>query len=175
MKELQGGPTRLDGITTRRPERSQRFDRAVTVLGYLNSLAPERSVRGRHRIDQIVLALAAPRLQIGTRDLEHRYTRQGQMAGNARTVAAGGFDTDPADVALRAQPREHGTIAGAGRREGLGAEHVSRMVHDRGPVQVLMSVDAANDGTGFQGRDGHIGSFGRTGVGTDLARTRTRQ
>ena len=86
-----------------------------TVLGHCSS-----SVRtGRPE-----LAGARPRAAaepghgaISTGGPRARAPRQRQVAGDARAVAAGGFDPDAKQLPMRAEPAQHGPIAGPCRGE----------------------------------------------------------
>ena len=128
--------------SSRSPTTSKRRTRAVPRGAIGNrTTAPlvvvlHRSPDGGSRFGRAVGAHAGGRRNTGT-----PVSARCQVSPAAQT--SGGLDADRRAAPFERNHRKHGAIVGPGRREGLGAEVVSGLVHDHGPVQVLTSADAS--------------------------------
>lgn len=68
-----------------------------------------------------------------------------ERAHESGRVGARRLDADPLDAAVAAQPAEQARVAGAGRREGGGAEQPPLQIEHRHVVLVGVRVDAGDD------------------------------
>ena len=120
----------------------------------------ERPPRCRDRIEGVVLAPGSSPRPVRAGHFEHRDPRQSQVAGDARTVAPGGFDPDAKQFPMRAEPAQHGPIADPCRGERFTAEHRTVEGHNGRGMQVLMGINAPDDGGAFAGRVRPVGPPG---------------
>lgn len=65
------------------------------------------------------------------------------MTDDAGAVGAGLLDPDPLELTEAAHPAQQRPVAGAGGREGVGADYRAGLVDERGHMQILVGVDAA--------------------------------
>jgi hypothetical protein len=110
---------------------------------------PEGRMRGILGVEVVVLAAPAPILPVGRGDLEHCDPGLLQEAQEPGAIAAGRLDTDALDVAERAHPNEHLSIALAGTGEGLRPQHTVLLVDHGRDVQVLVGIDTSDDARNF--------------------------
>ena len=154
---LQGGPAGLDGGLSGRAQHPQGLHRAAAVLGNLDPTSRARRLRGRDRIERVVLPPGSSRGRIWTGHLEHGHAGDRQQPGNARAVGAGGFDPHAQQLAVRPEPGKHLPVSGSCRGERFGAEHRAFERHNGGGVQVLVGIDAPDDPVVFGWHTGHVG------------------
>ena len=79
------------------------------------------------------------------------------MPGNPSAVAAGGFDSDAQQLAVRPEPGKHRPVSDPCRGERFGAKHRTFAIHNGGGVQVLVGIDAPDDPCAFSWRTRHVG------------------
>lgn len=144
VDHLQRDPAGLYRGGTGNLQRPQRFhhpivrprgDRAATCVG---------GVGGLFSVDGVVLAAFAAVGLVASRDFEDLDPGLVEVAHNPGPVGAGALDADPGDVAVGAHPPQHCPVPGAGGGECLGRDDPVVGIDDRGYVQVLVGVDAAD-------------------------------
>jgi Ser/Thr protein kinase RdoA (MazF antagonist) len=102
------------------------------------------------------LAVSAAGLAVGSVDLGHGEPGRAEIAGQGRAVAAGAFQADPVDDAMRSEPRRERTVAGGCGGELSVAEVAAEIVDRGGVVSVAVGVDPTDhDGRGRGCHAGH--------------------
>ena len=101
---------------------------------------------GADGIQRIGLALPATVLAVGTVDLDDPDAGRGDVAGQARAVAARALDADQGDGPEPAQPAQQARVAARGSRELLHAQQPADRVQRGRDMHVGVGVDAAGDG-----------------------------
>jgi hypothetical protein len=96
-------------------------------------------------IQVVVLAASAPVAPVRGRDLEDLDAGPLQVAEQPGAVGAGRLDADAPEHPQGAHPGEHPLVAVPGGGEGPTAEDLIVLVDDGGDVEILVSIDAADD------------------------------
>jgi hypothetical protein len=170
LAKLVGGgehqmPQAHNGADPHRPrralghqQRSQGFDVAGAGLGEPADSTRQRPPGGLDRIQLVALAIATTRPSVCSIDLDHHQPAASKMTRQARPIGAGALDPDPLHDTERGEARDHSSVPGRCRREGLDTQHPTVGVDDRGHVNVQMRVDTARHQT-RRTYDGHVIPF----------------
>jgi hypothetical protein len=103
--------------------------------------------RRADRIQRVELAPPVPVLAVSAIHLDHPHAGRRQVAGQARPVAAGPFDTDQGDVPESAQPVQQAGVSGRGDGELLHAQQPADPIQRGRDMQAGVGVHAAGDDT----------------------------
>src|SRR5271163_3204930 len=98
-------------------------------------------------VEIVVLAASTPILLVGGRDFEDRDLCLLHEAQEPCAIAAGRLYADALQLSEGAHPGQHLAIALPSRGEGLRSNDPILFVDDRCDVKILVSIDAADDGT----------------------------
>ena len=116
------------------------FHQTVAAFGLSCGFAAQRGARRGFGVGGVGLAVAPPRLAVGTVHLHHRHADRGEVARQAGAVAAGAFHADDPQRTPGPQPGDEFAVAGHSRRERRRVQHPPRPVHGCGDVVVTMGV-----------------------------------
>ena len=138
----------------------QRADRLHRAVPALRRAAGPAGLRGPGRadgIERVGLARPAPVLAVRAVHLHDPDAGRGDVAGQARAVAASPLDPGQAHRPEPAQPAQQPGIAGRRRRELLDPEQPADRVQRGRDVGISVGVHAAGDGACLY--DGHVIPF----------------
>jgi hypothetical protein len=128
-------------------ENPQGFDHPVPASRRHGPLVCKSGMGRVLSIEIVVLATPAAILLVGSGDLENRNPGLLHETEEARAIAASRLYTDALQVAEGSPPGEHLAITLPGGGEASRFDDPILFVDDRCDVQILMSIDAANDAT----------------------------
>src|ERR1039457_3512320 len=111
----------------------------------------------RSGVQRVGLALPAAVLAVGAVHFDDPDAGRGDVAGQARAVAAGALDADQGDGPETAPPAEQAGVAGRGDRELLDAEQPADGIQRGGDMHIGVGVHAAGDDACLY--DGHAIPF----------------
>jgi hypothetical protein len=139
-------------------QRADRLHRAVAALRRAAGPAGLGSPGGTDGIQRIGLALPAAVLAVRTVHFHDPDAGRGDVAGQARPIAAGPFDADQADGPEPAQPAEQAGVPARGGGELLHAKEPPDRVKRCGDMHVGVGIHAAGNGARVF-YDGHCRPF----------------
>src|ERR1039457_7666771 len=111
----------------------------------------------RSGVQRVGLALPAAVLAVGAVHFDAPDAGRGDVAGQARAVAAGALDADQCAGPEPAHPAEQAGVAGRGDRELLDAEQPADGIQRGGDMHIGAGVHAAGDDACLY--DGHAIPF----------------
>jgi hypothetical protein len=91
------------------------------------------------------LETAAPIGLVRRGDLEHLDAGRLEVAQQPRAVGSGRLDADAVEPPERAHPGQHLPVALSGRGEAAAVDQPVMLIDDRGDMEILMRVDAADN------------------------------
>ena len=136
-------------------QRPDRLDCAVPALRRAPGPARLGGPGGTDRIQRVGLALPAAVLAVGAVHFDDPDASRGDVAGQARAVAARALDADQGDDPETAQPAQQAGVPGRSGRELLDAEQPADGIQRGRDMHVGVSVHATGDGTCLYDGHGH--------------------
>jgi hypothetical protein len=135
----------LAGAEYRNPQHAQGFHVAVAGLGRAVRGPTQRGAGRADRVDRVGLTRQAPRLAVGSVDLDHHDVVGVQEPGQPRSVAAGPLHPDQGDLTERGQPPQQLAVSRSRGRERRRSQHPSDVVQRRRHVHIQMRIDTAGN------------------------------